>query len=32
MKTNYQTYWESSWREEDSFQLQAYLEGWKAIK
>lgn len=29
MKTNYQTYWESSWKEEDSSQLQAYLEGWK---
>lgn len=26
---NYQTYWESSWKEEDSSQLQAYLEGWK---
>lgn len=29
MNTNYQTYWESSWKEEDSTQLQAYLEGWK---
>ena len=29
MNTNYQTYWESSWREEDSSQLQTYLEGWK---
>ena len=26
---NYQSYWESSWKEEDSSQLQAYLEGWK---
>lgn len=29
MKTNYQTYWESSWKEEDSSQLQIYLTGWK---
>ncbi len=29
MKTNYQTYWESSWKEEDSSRLQVYLEGWK---
>ena len=29
MNTNYQTYWESCWQEEDSSQLQAYLEGWK---
>ena len=26
---NYQTYWESGWKEEDSSQLQVYLEGWK---
>lgn len=29
MNTNYQTYWESSWKEEDSSQLQVYLDGWK---
>ena len=29
MKTNYQTYWESCWQEEDSEKLQTYLEGWK---
>lgn len=29
MKTDYQTYWESCWKEEDSNQLQVYLAGWK---
>lgn len=29
MKSDYQTYWESCWKEEDSAQLQTYLEGWK---
>lgn len=29
MKTNYQTYWDLCWREEDSYQLQTYLTGWK---
>ena len=29
MNTDYQTYWESCWKEEDSAQLQTYLEGWK---
>lgn len=29
MITDYQTYWEASWKEEDSSQLQAYIEGWK---
>ena len=29
MNTNYQTYWEACWQEEDSNQLQTYLVGWK---
>lgn len=29
MNSNYQTYWESCWQEEDSEKLQTYLEGWK---
>ena len=29
MKTDYQTYWDSCWKQEDSEQLQTYLEGWK---
>ena len=29
MSTDYQSYWESCWQEEDSEKLQAYLEGWK---
>ena len=29
MKSDYQTYWESCWKEEDSARLQTYLEGWK---
>ncbi len=29
MKPNYQTYWESCWKEEDAEKLQTYLEGWK---
>ena len=29
IQNNYQTYWESCWKEEDSAQLQRYLEGWK---
>ena len=29
MSVNYQTYWEACWKQEDSEQLQTYLEGWK---
>jgi len=29
MNTDYHTYWESCWQEEDSTQLLTYLEGWK---
>lgn len=29
MKTDYQTYWEACWQEEDTTQLQTYLTGWK---
>lgn len=29
MKTDYKTYWEACWREEDATQLQTYLTGWK---
>ena len=29
MKNNYQTYWESCWREEDFEQIKNYLDGWK---
>jgi len=29
MEFDYQSYWESCWQEEDSTQLQTYLEGWR---
>ena len=29
MNIDYQTYWESCWKEEDSARLQTYLDGWK---